>query len=717
MKRKSIGLRIIAAILCCLTLTGTLAGCKDKQTASPINSNTAAPNKNEEDSITSLKYQKSIDKYVAALKKRMAEDGVPGASLSITENGKIVYSKGFGYANVEKKVPVDTDTLFHIGSVGKMYCTAAMLKLAQDKKISLDDPVTRYLPKFKMDDPRYKDITVRMLLNHSAGLPTDISMDVASLNAGHPQPEIADIYEPLRSQHLRSNPGEYAVYSNLGFGIAGKIIEEVTKQSFGAYLKENFFDPLGLKNTYMANSMNESIPANRFALPVDEQGRTLPREFSGGVMVAEGGIVASTEDTSKFISSILSPQSGLLNKEMISELRRDQSLTSKIPGQQVLNGLGWDMQSRIIPETPVYQKTGGSTHCATDTVTAPDAGITISVSFQQTLNEFVYCETTYLMRDILTDIGVITEKTNMPVYPTETAVAKDNSTFSGIYNGGDGLHDLDSIYKVEIATNVMKYSVWNYGEWQPLGEYTRREDGSYGAYEENGNLYSRVYEKKGKIFTAYSFKTIGDDVYLMKRELTPNYDITTAIAKHLPERASSAVWAKRAETTWLRTSMRPNDYQAIPFMLIAPFQDLPGYISVFGGTPLMEIKDDMRLATTTNQVSGSGYADLTFKNGVLSWIAMDFVPAETVAKALPTVNTKVSFEKAGVIKWFYVAKDMQISVDAPFEKVRVLTVGPELESFYDNIVDSGPFVAKAGSYIGLTSNAPGEIDMGISPVQ
>lgn len=92
-------------------------------------------------------------------------------SVAVTENGKLVYAESFGMADRERSIPVDENTLFNIGSISKVYVTTAIMLLVDDGKVELDKPVIAYLPEFTMADARHKDITVRMLLNHSSGLP------------------------------------------------------------------------------------------------------------------------------------------------------------------------------------------------------------------------------------------------------------------------------------------------------------------------------------------------------------------------------------------------------------------------------------------------------------------------------------------------------------------------------------------------------------------
>ena len=704
-KQNERGKKLTAIMMSAVLLAGLLTGCSGKS-EKPKESDQSESKAASEDvsKDEQNKYQKALDKCEAKLEERMKQDGIPGASISVTENGETIYSKGFGYANQDKKIPVDENTLFHSGSVGKLYGTAAMLKLVQDQGISLDDPVVKHLPEFQMKDERYQDITLRMLLNHSAGLPSDL--DAAGMAAGSTIPEeiSLDALEELRSQTLRSNPGEYAVYSNLGFEIAQKVIEKISGQTFAAYMKENFFEPLKLENTYMVSAENKDVADERFALPINEEGTTLPREYSSPSMDATGGIVSSTEDTCKFVDGVLSPDTGILNEQSIAEFRKDQSLTANFPEQQELNGLGWDEISRTITQTPVYVKSGASTHFSTQMITAPEAGITITASLSKFHYLFIYDELKNLMHDILLEKDVVTEQTDMPAYPEETDAGEESSVYSGIYTGGDGLHDLSSLYKADITDNTMQYYSWDGAQWQSAGEYTLRDDGSYG-----------IYDEETRIYISYSFQSVGVDVHLMKRVLTPEYDTTTAMAKRIPEKAAVESWEQYHNILWLRTNIWPGDYQAQAcFCLLQTLEELPGYVAMYGGTPIMDIKDDTRLSSIDNLAGGSGYADLTFTGDRFSWIGMEFMNAGEAAE-LPSEDFTISFAEANTVQWYYVPEDMEIDIDVPYDQVRVLNFSPEMAVPYDNLNGIEVFTAKAGSYIGLTSAEPAEVQAEISP--
>ena len=153
------------------------------------------------------------------------------------------------------------DILYGVGSVSKVYTAAAMMRLVEDGKVDLDAPVTTYLPDFTMADARYKDITVRMLLNHSSGLMG--SAGPSSFLFGDGAHDASDdLLERLSTQTLQADPGAYSVYSNDSYTLAQLVIEAASGMDYGAYLHEAVIEPLGLENTFVPA---DNAAADRFA--------------------------------------------------------------------------------------------------------------------------------------------------------------------------------------------------------------------------------------------------------------------------------------------------------------------------------------------------------------------------------------------------------------------------------------------------------------------
>ena len=172
----------------------------------------------------------------------------PGASIAIIQNGKIVYSQGYGAANLEYGVPNSPATVFHLGSVSKQFTAFAIYLLVQDGKLSLDDDVRKYLPKLHDFG---KVITIRQLLHHTSGV-RDV-WNLLRLAGWRPDDVVTDDdVARLLSQQTELNfaPGDQFLYSNSGYTLLAMVVKQVTGKTLPAFAKERIFDPLGMAHTH-----------------------------------------------------------------------------------------------------------------------------------------------------------------------------------------------------------------------------------------------------------------------------------------------------------------------------------------------------------------------------------------------------------------------------------------------------------------------------------
>lgn len=168
----------------------------------------------------------------------------PGVVVLISKDGNVVYKKAFGYADLEKKIKATTESKFRIGSITKQFTAASILKLQQENKLQVTDKLSKFFPDF----PRASEVTIHHLLTHTSGIHS---------YTGKPD-FIEKVIKPVTNEELLSyfkddpydfNPGDEARYNNSGYFLLGYIIEKVSGKSYGQYLKDNFFDPLGMENT------------------------------------------------------------------------------------------------------------------------------------------------------------------------------------------------------------------------------------------------------------------------------------------------------------------------------------------------------------------------------------------------------------------------------------------------------------------------------------
>ena len=264
--------------------------------------------------------------------------GAVSVQYALWQDGDIVLTGHTGtFSKTENRVLMDTD-LYGIGSSSKIYTTVAVMQLAEDGKLSLDAPVTRYLKDFKMADSRYKDITVRMLLNHSSGL-MGSTLDSALLFDDSDPSSTDLLLERLASQRLKADPGAYSVYCNDGFTLAELVVEAVSGMDFMDYVDRYILAPAGLENTFAPASTFDTDRLARIYQGTDT--RALPRDCLNAV--GAGGMYASASDLAAFGGALT--DSTLLSQSSLDAMAYPEYSRGIWP-EDTLDmlsfGLGWD---------------------------------------------------------------------------------------------------------------------------------------------------------------------------------------------------------------------------------------------------------------------------------------------------------------------------------------------------------------------------------------
>jgi len=168
-------------------------------------------------------------------------------TVLVAESGKVIYKKGFGYANIEWEIPNTPDTRFRLGSITKQFTAMLILQLVEQGKIKLDGKLTDYLPDYRKDTG--DRVTVHHLLNHTSGIPSYTGMPRFFQDVSRNPYSVEDFVKKYTSGDLEFEPGSKFVYNNSGYFLLGAIIEKVTGKPYDQALKENILDPLGMKNT------------------------------------------------------------------------------------------------------------------------------------------------------------------------------------------------------------------------------------------------------------------------------------------------------------------------------------------------------------------------------------------------------------------------------------------------------------------------------------
>ncbi|MBS0629270.1 MAG: beta-lactamase family protein [Verrucomicrobia bacterium] len=242
-----------------------------------------------------------------------------GAVL-VAKGGKVLFSKGYGLANAEHRIPNCPQTVFRLGSITKQFTAVAILQLQEQGKLDVQDPITKYLP----DYPNGDKITIHHLLTHTAGIP-DIT-DFPNLAEIQRQPSTpAQVMAHFQDLPLEFEPGEKFKYSNSGYIVLGAIVEVVSGLGYERYLQENFFRPLNMHSTYL--DRNQKIIPNRAAgYHLNAGGEIVNAEFIEMSFPHGAGAIASTvEDLYHWDRAL--KEGKLLSKQSTEQLFKVQAGT------------------------------------------------------------------------------------------------------------------------------------------------------------------------------------------------------------------------------------------------------------------------------------------------------------------------------------------------------------------------------------------------------
>lgn len=348
-----------------------------------------------------------------AVQSALASSGVPSASVAIVIDGKLAYANAYGLAKLEPKTPARPDMRYSIGSVSKQFTAAAILRLQEQGKLSLDDKVAKYFPKLT----RANEVTIRQLLSHTSGysdfwpqdyVPPFMSTDIT--------PE--KIMDMWATKPLDFEPGTQWQYSNTGFVIAGRIVEKASGQPFWTYLQQNILGPVGIKSAYDTDQQKlpEADPDRYMAYALAPP-RPAPKEGKGW-MYAAGELALTAEDLAKWNTSVINQS--LLKPASYREMTKEVQLT---------NGLGSGYGLGIAVTTDSGRRAlehGGEVSGFTaENVIYPDDRVAISVLANQ--------DATHVTGDIARALAPIVFEVADPNAAKATALTRQ--IFEGLQRG------------------------------------------------------------------------------------------------------------------------------------------------------------------------------------------------------------------------------------------------------------------------------------------
>jgi beta-lactamase class C len=265
--------------------------------------------------------QKVLSDYESFIENAIKRGIAPGAAVAIVKDSSIIFLKGFGLKQTGKPDSVNTNTVFRLGSVSKCFASVLTGTLVSDQIIKWDDPVIKYLPDFALKSKESTEkLTVRHVLSHTMGLPYH-----AFTNMIEERAPLDTLIKELRYLDLIGEPGKVYSYQNVGYSVIGKVIETATRHSFEEMLKENLFDPLGMKNS--SASYQSMVSNNNIALP-----HLFSRKHWVSVPVSDtyydvapaGGVNASIADMALWLKALLGNRQEVLNDQTLNQIFEPQ---------------------------------------------------------------------------------------------------------------------------------------------------------------------------------------------------------------------------------------------------------------------------------------------------------------------------------------------------------------------------------------------------------
>ncbi len=298
------------------------------------------------DALSHMQLKEALVQEVDQLLSPEDRNDIPGAAVLVVKDGQILLKKGYGLSNLENKKPITPDTAFLIGSITKQFTAMAIMMLVERAKLSYDDSICNYFPKFP---PYAEAITIRHLLVHTSGLPDCEAILIARglIDLNWPrslkskpsefEPTVKDVLKVIsQTEEPRFTPGTEWEYSNSGYVVLAQIVEIVSGQKFASFLEENIFEPLKMNRTVLCDKSRPTIKNSASSYL-----------FSGGVyseidyapqnaIYGHNNIYTTIEDMYKW-------DQALYTEELVSSSAIEEAFTSGKTnhGKDIHYGFGW----------------------------------------------------------------------------------------------------------------------------------------------------------------------------------------------------------------------------------------------------------------------------------------------------------------------------------------------------------------------------------------
>lgn len=580
--------------------------------------------------------------------------GVTSVQYALIADGKITISGVAGVYGKNSPTPLTDTKMYGIGSISKIFTTVAVMQLVQEGRVKLDAPVTEYIPDFTMADPRYKDITVRMLLNHSSGL-MGSTLGSTILFNDKDTATYDNLLDTLKTSRLKADPGDFSVYCNDGFSLAELLVEKVTGSSFTEYMKQNISDPMDLYNTKTPQDDFQQERLVKTYIPSSDI--TLPSESLN--MIGAGGIYSSAKNLCEFATIFMdNSSSSVLNSTSVKAMENKEYLNGFWPEDKpstLSYGLGWDSVYTYPFENygiKALSKGGDTLFYHGNLTILPDENMAVAVLSSGGSSAYNQVMAQEILLSALKDKGIINEiKPDITfTKPVKASMPESLKQYAGLYGTSgsaikitikdDGTLSLINVAAPETGTQQFIYTGDNkfyYGDGSAYVTFDQAKNG-------NTYLYVSGYANLPGIG-----QTVSDGYQAQKLAANP---ITAEI---------KAAWADRAGKKYLMVNEK---YNSEYYVVSSPFSQLPMYDELEGFIVSNAITD-ANTALAAIKIPGALGRDLSdyifYKEGDIEYLKAQatILVSEDGIPALPVSSFETDINGSGYANWYKIGKDAE----------------------------------------------------------
>lgn len=538
--------------------------------AVPITVPTAAMDSPSNEALTTYEVTRKVAKEKADL--LTITYGTNSVQYALIDHGNIVVSGQSGKNDEKGQTPLTKDTMYGIGSTSKMFTTVAVMQLVEQGKIDLDTPLVQYIPEFTMKDERYKQITPRMLLNHTSGL-NGSSLTNAFLFEDNDTYAHDTLLKQLAGQTLKADPGAYSVYCNDGFTLAEILVEHVSGMGFTSYIHRYITEPLSMANTETPLDSPNSAKMAGLYYP------TYTGQLPNGTVnvIGSGGIYSTAEDLVRFSQIFTGEAEEVLSGKSAAAMAKGEYKTPLWPDDadnSIGYGLGWDSVN-LYPFSEYGMKAltkGGDTLLyKASLVVLPEQDMAAAVVTSGGDSVYDQLLANEILLQALKEKGTIAEFKPEKSYgaPVKTDMPESVLQYSGIYGATSTTINID-ITEGGLMSITSEQSPDN-----PTQIYEYSADGTFRSADGNV-MISFVTEENGRTYLWMrqyaSLPGLGQSVVSM-------YSAEKLQPQVLPTKIIEA-WNQRDGKKYYLLNEK---YTSLVYLVLPPIQlnvskQLPGYV-------------------------------------------------------------------------------------------------------------------------------------------